>query len=89
MKRKKMAHKIGEPIIVSTVEYKVHVPKMLAEIATSEKHGRLLQAIVATGGLLQQLAERSLEVNDPETLSILIHMGLLHPIDPSKEYDDI
>lgn len=72
-----MASKIGNPIYLKDVEYKVNMPVYFTQIATSEKHNDLLKATVAASQMLEQVANRVIEINDPMLVELLMKLGLI------------
>ncbi len=71
-----------------TLRWKVNTPQLLKEILGNNGMAILFQPINIYKDLLEELAERASELNDPKLNAIMCRMALYEVSDPySKDYD--
>lgn len=70
------------------VEFKVHVRHLFDEILSNPGNAVMAQPLRITMGLLQRVAARAIELNDPELHRLMIRLTLYAQADPtSPDYD--
>ena len=71
-----------------TLKWKVHVPKLFCEVLSNPTTGILQQPLHILSGILGEVAQRAIELNDPILHSLMIRLALYECADPaSEEYD--
>ena len=72
------------------MEWKVHVPELLKEIAENSKSDVLAKPLQILGGILYKVGERASELNDPELNALMCRLAIYTISDPkSKDYDEV
>ncbi len=74
-----MAERIGKgpPAIVRNIEFSVDVPTLLNLMATGEEHVKHVQAIQIFSALLDAVAKKAIDINNPELTELMFKMKLL------------
>ncbi|MCP4374010.1 MAG: hypothetical protein GY797_38785 [Deltaproteobacteria bacterium] len=86
-----MAQRIGgAPVeFVRHVEVNLNVPDLLTTLCVEEEHVKHAQAIQILGGILDAVARRAVELNDPQLTDLMFKMRLLQVVNEGENYADI
>lgn len=89
-----MAHRIGTEvsIVVQNPQWNVNGPDLLTELIMAERNIKNIQKIQVLSGILNAIAIRSTQVQDPITLKLLEQIGFLvkeTPAQFNEDFDDI
>ncbi len=69
--------------------WKVHASQLLDEIAKNDDMAVLIAPLNIFKGLLRQVAERAIQINDKELNKLMIRLALYEQADPlSEEYNE-
>lgn len=80
-----MGQKIGNPTFVR--EIILNVPQLLTEISMSEEHTKHIQAVQILSSMLDAIANRSIQLNDPILIDLLYKMKMIQINIPKKDTD--
>lgn len=70
------------------LEWRVHTPRLLEEIAKHSGQAVLLQPIRILGRLLAEVGERAAQLNDPALNALMCRLTIYTVADPdSQDYD--
>jgi hypothetical protein len=64
--------------------WKVHTPNMLAEILKNPGMGIFVQPLSIFARLLAEVAERAIELDDPQLNILMMRLALYEQADPQK-----
>jgi len=87
-----MAERIGNqaPGFVLNIDMNLDVPRLLAVLATSEEHVKHVQAIEMLSTLLDAVARKAIEINNPELIDLMFKMKLITPVNNEGDnFNDI
>lgn len=78
---------------VEKLEFSVHLPNIISEMVQNGRHNKdfaaLLIPILTTYDLLKRVAQRAIEVDDPELNKLMCKLTLYSCCDPqSADYDE-
>lgn len=79
-----MGQKIGNPTFIVNAELRLNVPQLLAELSLSEEHTKHIQAIQILGGMLDAVANRAMQLNDPILIDCMNKMKLIQTVIPGE-----
>jgi hypothetical protein len=65
-----------------TVEFTVHTPNLLNEILTNHGTGILEKPLQIFGGILHEVAQRAIALDDPEMNILMMRLTLYRQADP-------
>lgn len=65
-------------------KWKVHTPNLMREVLQNPGTGMLTQPINILARLLGQVAERAIELNDPELNQLMLRLALYEQGDPTS-----
>ena len=70
------------------LHWKVHLPNLMQELINNTRIGVLSKPMVITCRILDKVATRAAELNDPELNALMCRLTLYEIADPaSKDYD--
>ena len=67
------------------IDWRCHTPKLFEEILLNPGTAALLQPLIIFRGILSEVAERAIELNDPELNLLMMRLTLYECADPSSE----
>jgi len=69
---------------VQHLQWKVHLPKLFEEILGNTSMAIMARPLQITLGLMQQVAQRAIELDDPKLLALMFRLALYEQADPTS-----